>query len=168
MALIKDRDIPLGDYYGRLQIEYICYKFREKVYVRKEDKKKFQDISKGKRNKIESISNKNNGLPSIFNDEGIRKWALEKFFNEWGLPNYQYRDDYQKNIGKGKWDKLYYFKKGTELKIKVGDKVKIGVSQYVHLDDQKVEVLSEGLTIQCSFYCCSRVLTENFIKSLFE
>lgn len=113
MALVKDRDISFSELYSNLQLEYISYKIREKIYVRAEDKKKFNDISAKKKSTIQQMS-KRNRLPSIFNSEEQQEKYLNLFFNETGMPNFKYRDSYQLRV-KGRWDKIYYFNRGTEV-----------------------------------------------------
>ena len=44
-GLINNAGInPISDFFSRLQIEWICYRFRELIYQRPFDKKKFADI----------------------------------------------------------------------------------------------------------------------------
>lgn len=121
----KDRDIPITDFYTNLQLEYLSYYMRGKVYKRSEDLKKFADICEKKREKIEGLSRKN-CLPNIFNNELYRERYINLFIGEFGLPQFQYRDDYQRKV-KGMWDKKYYFDEGVNVKVNINDLVDVGV-----------------------------------------
>ena len=125
MELQKDRDIPITDFYTNLQLEYLSYYMRGKVYKRLEDLKKFTDICEKKREKIEGLSRKN-CLPNIFNNDLYRERYINLFIGEFGLPQFQYRDDYQRKV-KGMWDKKYYFDEGVNVKVNINGLVDVGV-----------------------------------------
>lgn len=109
----KSRSIPLMDYYEILQMEYLSYYFRNLDYERVEDKVKYSDFCKKKKESIEKLSFRN-CFPSIFSDENTKEKYLKKFFNQFGIPNFTYRDDHQKEH-LGFWDRVYYFKPQTEV-----------------------------------------------------
>lgn len=166
MELKKNRDIPLTDFYTNLQLEYLSYYMRGKIYKRQEDLKKFSDICEKKREKIEGLSRKN-CLPSIFNNKTYRERYLNLFIGEFGLPQFQYRDDYQRKI-KGMWDKKYYFNEGTNVKVNVDGVVDVGVvvnNDYengmvtvrLSMDKSEIELLYDNV---------QRVFPENFFEDL--
>ena len=130
--LPKTRVIPIGDFYTRLQLEYLCYKFRYFLYQRQFDKKKFADICQKKREKIDQIALENR-LPSIFNDAGQRDRYLLKFFGQQGVPAFCYRDEYQSKV-KGYWDIYYYFMEGSSVRFTDCDEVCLGRIQQCIVD----------------------------------
>jgi len=106
----KSRSIPMMDYYEALQMEFLSYYIRYLTYDRVQDKEKYLDFCKKKKDSIEKISLRNN-LPSLFNSEKFKEKYFNKFLNSTGLPNMSYRDKYQK-VHIGYWDKKYFFKEG--------------------------------------------------------
>lgn len=110
----KSRDIPLMDYYGILQLEFLSYYFRMLIYD-ESFKSKYVDFCNKKKETIQSLSLRR-GLPNIFKDEDYRIKYLKKFFHNdgFGLPNFQYRDEHQR-IHHGFWDKKGYFKEGVPV-----------------------------------------------------
>jgi len=118
---IKTRDISFPDYFTRKQIEWISYKFREKIYDREYEKKKFKDICEKIKKTIDDMCFKNQKA-SIFSSDALKEKYLNSFFNEYGLPNHSYRDEYQRKV-KGMWDRIYYFKVGSPVIIKDSDKI---------------------------------------------
>lgn len=106
----KSRNIPIQDYISILQLEYLSYLVRSRIY-RSPFKEKYEEFCKKKQETIKTITLKV-GRASIFTDEHIRDKYIEEFFNEKGLPNLQYRDDYQKSV-LSIHDKKSYFSPGT-------------------------------------------------------
>lgn len=106
----KSRSIPLQEYISRLQLEYLSYFIRSKIFEQPFNEK-YSEFCKKKKETIEGFSLKN-GRPCIFNDDNIRNKYIKEFFGDgFGLPLFQYRDEYQKqNIGF--YDKKYYFPEG--------------------------------------------------------
>jgi hypothetical protein len=170
--LIKSRDIPLTDLYELLQLEYISYKFRSIIYKRDFDIKKYEEICEKKKEKIDSISLRNT-LPSIFNKEEIKEKYFKKFFNEWGLPNFCYRDDYQRMV-KGYWDKIYYFSKDCSVRIKVDNNVLIGQIDSVDIPyyedeikgEEKIFVKISKDIIEVGINDVSRIVSTDFFDNL--
>lgn len=154
------RHIPLIELYSMFQLEYVCYKFREFLYERQCDKKKFNDIALKKKEKIESIAFRNR-LPSIFNDAAAKEKYLNKFFNDNGLPNFQYRDDYQRKV-KGYWDKMYFFKKGVNIKVKIGDQIEISEVQSIDAENNRVKCIVGGKLVEVSFDQVQRIIPSDF------
>ena len=161
--LVKSRDIPISSYYELLQIEFISYKIREKIYKRAEDKKKFSDIANMKKKKIDSFAMKN-CLPSIFNGDPVylQKY-LDKFFGDnYGLPNFQYHDSWKVGVY-GRYDPIYYFSKGTEVKFKTEGEIIIGtiIKYYEGICEIKD---CNGTKYEVEIANISRLLTDDFLN----
>jgi hypothetical protein len=164
--LPRTRIIPIGDFYTRLQLEYLCYKFRYLIYQRPFEKKKFADICAKKREKIDQIALEN-CLPSIFNHAGQREHYLQKFFKKAGLPNFCYRDDYQARV-KGYWDVVYYFMVGTSVRYVYNDEVTIGRVKCCDVNNRVVTVETEDVAVQRPFTEVTRIFPSNFYESFFH
>lgn len=110
----KSRSIPFVDFYQNLQLEFLSYYFRMLIYD-ESFKDKYLDFCQKKKITICKISLKKS-LPDIFKDESYRIKYLNKFFHNegFGLPNFQYRDEHQKQH-LGYWDKKGYFKTGVSV-----------------------------------------------------
>lgn len=166
MKLRKDRDIPIADFYTNLQLEYLSYHMRGKVYKRPEDLKKFADICGKKREKIEGLSRKN-CLPNIFNNELYRERYINLFIGEFGLPQFQYRDDYQRKV-KGMWDKKYYFGEGVNVKVNINDLVDVGVVMSNDHEAQKatIRLSMDKKEVTLLYDNIQRVFPERFFEDL--
>lgn len=166
MKLRKDRDIPIADFYTNLQLEYLSYYMRGKVYKRPEDLKKFADICGKKREKIEGLSRKN-CLPNIFNNELYRERYINLFIGEFGLPQFQYRDDYQRKV-KGMWDKKYYFGEGVNVKVNINDLVDVGVVMSNDHEAQKatIRLSMDKKEVTLLYDNIQRVFPERFFEDL--
>lgn len=162
-TLGKSRDIPITAYYTNLQLEYIGCKLRSEIYTRDFDKKKYSDICKGKKEKIENISTRN-CLPSIFTSESSREKYIGKFFNEWGLPNFMHRDDH-KRVVEGKWDQIYYFAEGVSVRIRTqkGD-VKMGRITDFDYKSKMVTVDCGDDVMICDSCNVARILSNDFFN----
>lgn len=162
----KDRDIPITDFYTNLQLEYLSYYMRGKVYKRPEDLKKFADICEKKREKIEGLSRKN-CLPNIFNNELYRERYINLFIGEFGLPQFQYRDDYQRKV-KGMWDKKYYFGEGVNVKVNINDLVDVGVVMSNDHEAQKatIRLSMDKKEVTLLYDNIQRVFPERFFEDL--
>jgi len=104
--------ISILEYYERLQIEYIIYELRLKIYPSSKDKAKFRDILEYKQQKIFDISDKND-LKNMFESKDKRQEIESKVFNEFGNPF---------NITKK--DKYFYYFLNTDFSYK-GEGVKL-------------------------------------------
>ncbi len=166
MELKKDRDIPITDFYTNLQLEYLSYYMRGKVYKRPEDLKKFTDICKKKREKIEGLSRKN-CLPNIFNNRAYRDRYLNLFLGEFGLPQFQYRDEYQRKV-KGMWDRKYYFHEGTNVKVNIDGFIDVGI--VIENDHEKgkvkVRLSMDKSEVTLLYDNVQRVFPEQFFEDL--
>jgi hypothetical protein len=164
--LPKTRIIPIGDFYERLQLEYLCYKFRELIYQRPFDKKKFIDICLKKKEKIDQIALEN-CLPTIFNHTGQQEKYLKRFFREKGLPAFCYRDEYQARV-KGYWDVFYYFVNGSSVRFVEKSEVEIGKVKECIVKENKVLIEMDHQILERSFTDTTRIFPSSFYIDLFK
>lgn len=104
----KTRQISNYEFFEILQYEFLSYFLRSKIYERDCDISFFTETCNKKREKIQKLCIAN-CTKTIFSCPDKKKKYIENFLNNGGLPNFQYRDDYQKRI-KGYWDKIFYTK----------------------------------------------------------
>lgn len=83
--MIMTNNLSLLEYFNKLQLEYLLYEFRLKIYVSRVDKDKFSKILQYKKQKISDIS-LSNGLFNMFNNEDIRNEIKKEFYNDFGVP----------------------------------------------------------------------------------
>ena len=109
-VLLKSRDMAVQDTFHNLQLEWVCYYIRSKIYEPEWSIKMFTDICEGKKVKIDKLSLQNS-VPSIFTKKERLIKYLNEFYPENNIPNFQYTP---KNQGKlERWDKHYFYKPGT-------------------------------------------------------
>lgn len=120
----SSRNIPLTELYSQLQLEYLSYFLRSKIYC-KDFAENYKNVCQVKKEKIEKMSSRN-FLPSIFNDTVTRERYLEKFLNKTGTPEFTYRDEVIR-FKMERWDRNYYFCKGTSVKLTVDSYTILGV-----------------------------------------
>lgn len=164
--LPRTRVIPISDFFTRLQLEYICYKFRSLIYQRVFDKKKFSDICIQKRCKIDQIALEN-CLPTIFSHTEQQKKYLQKFFGSCGLPNFAYRDDYQQNV-KGFWDCYYYYIIGGSVRFIENKETEIGRIKFCDIKKKKLMIEVEDKEVEKDFCEVTRLLPSDFYQNLFK
>lgn len=103
----------LLEYLEILQLEYFSYLFRSKIYELPHYIKMAQDIAKLKEEKIKSIGFRS-GENNIFTNKDIYYCFYKNMFlNDKGLPNFKY--PLEKEIAMKYWDKVYTFKKDSEV-----------------------------------------------------
>jgi hypothetical protein len=156
----KSRNLSGEDYYDIVQLEWITWQVRHLIYDRPEDKEKYKKWAEGKKEKINEYSEKN-GIKSIFNSPEIRDFYVGRFFNESGLPNFQYRSEDQRNQ-LSKWDKFHYFCKGLEVEVE-GDLVTI---YWNLLDENSVEVIENGKVKICPYNQIKRNFKKELLKTI--
>jgi hypothetical protein len=107
MDSIKSRDIPIGDLFHNLQLEWISYYIRSKIYERECDIKAFNDICGKKKDKIDTFSLRNS-IASIFSKEEKMKKFINEFYPlEKNLPNFCYTPKNRNWLFR--WDKNYFY-----------------------------------------------------------
>lgn len=159
----KSRNIPLTEYYSVLQIEWLSYHIRRKLY-RKDFIESYNRICSGKKDKIDGISKKN-CLPSIFTDKVYRDKYISQLIPDFGIPNFQYKDK-ETEAKMKRWDIFYYFSKGTSVKFLEGDNLMMGT---VNKNDRNSEVLEIYCfeTNSCHYIHyskVSRIFSEDFFN----
>lgn len=160
MAIQKTRNIPLSELYYNLQLEYISYFLRSKIHC-KDFAENYKKICLAKREKIEKISLMN-GLPSIFNDSEVKAKMLKDFLNDFGIPNFTYKDESTRSRNE-RWDRNFYFCKGTSVKLVVEEKTILGV--IVNNDkNQRILVISDDNKIEHTVHYnnAARLFPEDF------
>jgi hypothetical protein len=112
----KTRDIPLYEYFSKLQEEYICAELRHKIYPKPKDKTYWKEkVMIGKKKKIEDIALRN-CLKSIFTSDEIRDKYYNKVFNKIGYPNFVYKDEQERELLELS-DLQNYYHNGSEVRI---------------------------------------------------
>jgi len=104
--MTSSRNLPIAEYLRQLQLEYLMYQLRIKIYANSEEKKKFKEILEFKKEKILDICN-NNNLFNIFDNEDVLTEIESEFYNEFGIPNQM-----------TKKDKYFYFKIDSDFSYK--------------------------------------------------
>jgi hypothetical protein len=145
-------------------MEYLCYRFRELIYQRPFDKKKFADICAKKKEKIDQIALEN-CIPTIFNNMVQREKYLQKFFKKDGMPSFCYRDEYQLKI-KGHWDISYYYMIGTSVRVVINNEVEIGRIQECLIEDREVILKIESGVVRKNIDCVTRIFPSSFYIDL--
>lgn len=153
----KDKDQSIYEFYETLQIEYLVCELRRKIYPRDKDKRYYRKTALHKENKIIDISERNH-LPSIFNDEALKKSLINKIYGDFGLPNFTYRNGVEKKELQPK-DVYYYYNSGVEVRVKTDDGIKVGIiSQGIDAEWKNVEgsqykqlVISDDEVIKVKF-----------------
>lgn len=120
----KDKDQSIFEFYETLQMEYLICELRRKIYPKDKDKSYYTKTGNHKEEKIRDISERNQ-LPSIFNNNGTRAEISARVFNEFGLPNFMYKNKDEADELKPK-DIFYYYNEGVEVKVKTDEGMKIG------------------------------------------
>lgn len=113
----KDRDQSLVDFYQSLQKEFVVAELRSKIYFKSKDKKYYKRVMEGKKETITQISERNH-LPNIFSNKETHQGIYEEVHNEWGPPNFTYRDKKTKQWME-RADKLSYYAINAEFAIKI-------------------------------------------------
>ena len=107
------RESSHRDFLMKLQLEYLTQRLRSFIY--KDDYARVaSDISVKKREKIEELGAKF-GIETIFSPEvNVRDFVEKNFWNPFGLPNFQYKDEEQKRI-QHNYDCWYIFYRGSKV-----------------------------------------------------
>lgn len=126
----KNRHLSPFDYLDILQEEYICNDIRTKIYVRRADKDHFRRVLENKKNKIQSIADKNS-LLTIFDNKDQYNRYWHRIVPAWGLPYFIYNES-----KKTQEDKFPY--KGTLVKYMIEDQREYGFTIEVDFPNEKV------------------------------
>lgn len=110
----KDRDIPISEFFEVLQKEYICAEIRSRIFS-KTHSHYWKKVMVGKKDKIQDIATRNR-FSSIFDTQEEYNRLFSKVVPEWGMPEFMYVST-QQFEKLNKWDKLFFFSKGCEVKV---------------------------------------------------
>lgn len=151
----KDRHLPLYEYLNRLQIEYFSYQLRSKIYPIEFHKSFWKSTMEKKKKNIEELSTRNR-IGNIFNDGDIERQFKEKFF-EFGVPNFQYRDEEFRNRWE-KWDKFNYYARGSEVRVETEKETMFGKVVDYEVGNSYLYVMIEGSSLKFSVTQVHRIL----------
>lgn len=129
----KDRNLPILDYFDRLQIEYFVNEIRKKIYPTAKDKGYYRKVMEFKKQKIVDIASRNK-IPCIFDDASLRAEFIGKVYPDVGLPKFEL--DTQ--------DIVNYFHPGCEVKVIVDGELLFGKISSVELEKNVVFVKLKG------------------------
>jgi len=116
----KTRDLSLLDFLDQLQMEYVVAELRAKIYKKEKDKTFWKDrVMPGKRQKIIDINERNPEAITIFSSSKEMDRVRDLVYKPWGLPNFFYRDDEQREELEIK-DLLNYFAYNNEFLVRTG------------------------------------------------
>lgn len=96
-----------------LQLEYLTQRLRALIYRDETYIKVASDIASKKRMKIAQLGIKFK-LPTIFDEIPVHEFVDKYFWNEKGLPNFQYKDEQQQRV-QGNYDAWYILYRGTKV-----------------------------------------------------
>lgn len=113
----KTRDLSTFDYLQCLQREYINAELRKRIYPRVKDKRYYEKTMFYKKEKIEDIAQRNK-LDTIFNSEQVKRELYDEIYNEFGLPNFLYRNT-DDELEFRRWDVINYYAKKEQVKVKL-------------------------------------------------
>lgn len=99
-----------AEFLRKLQLEYLTQKLRSMVYREGQYTKIAEDIAEKKATKIKALGIKF-GIKTMF-ETGVDAWVTDNFWNAYGLPNLQYKDEEQKRV-QGNYDAWYLLYRGT-------------------------------------------------------
>lgn len=154
---MKNRVQNFEEFYACLQREYLVAELRYQIYVKEKDKNYYlHKEMEGKRSTIESISARNN-FPSIFTDSWLKERYKSEIYNEWGLPNFVYRSDEDRQNRRPK-DIIAYFHKGVPVQVKTDRGVLPGTIIWTDLEQNTAVVEIDGKQQTLPFDNLKRIL----------
>ena len=135
----KSRKISFLEYFENLQREYIVAELRSKIYTNEKDKLYYKEREMvGKRQRIEDISLRNN-LDNIFTSQYLKCKFYDEIYNKTGLPNFIYRDNFDKEK-RGPLDIYHYFAKGVCVNVLYNECCLKGKISSVNIKERTVVV----------------------------
>ena len=137
----KTRNLPLSDFFEKLQEEYIVAELRKKIYPKARDKEFYGKVMEFKKEKIKDIVLRN-CLPSIFTSEVLRQRCYHNIYKNSGFPNFIYKDEYERDQLEI-FDRINYYEINTDIKIDVAGEVDIKFGRIVDVDFNLKKVLVE-------------------------
>lgn len=161
---MKTRHLSIATYFKYLQLEYIVAELRSKIYISNIDKQYWRGVMKGKKEKILDIALRN-ALPSIFTKEGqlhyngkTKQEYYAMVYKEWGLPDFHYVGEEEKNkfFYRDEWN---YYRKNEEVRVLGSDnEVSVGIIIEIDFKRKFVSVKIEEKIIVFNFKDVARTL----------
>lgn len=119
-----ERKLSVYQFYEILQLEWLVADLRCRIFQSDKDKAYWRKVREGKQIKIENIAEKNR-LPTIFNDDELKRDLEKRIYNDYTYPDFHYKDpDHQQSQGHS--DLLNYYSKGTEVRFESQGDMKVG------------------------------------------
>ena len=115
---MKSRDLSITEFLQVLQLEYFSFKTRELIYERPEFIKMNRDIAEKKKEKIINLAKKFHMISIFDSKKAFQRFFTQCFSQEYGMPNFQYGTNQEKNISISYWDKFYLFHAGNMVSYK--------------------------------------------------
>ena len=145
-----------------LQLEYIVFELRRKIYKNQKDKVFFEKILALKKDKIENISSQKQ-IKNIFNEDSLKRALYEKVYGSKGYPNFDvilYKNQQQRDEYSAK-DLEFYYEIGSEMKVEVEkNQFKVGILEKIFHDKGvcHVKLRKESKVTVLSIKCLTRIL----------
>jgi len=152
----KTRDLPLYEFFVKLQEEYVIAELRRKIYSKAKDKIYYEKVMKFKKEKIDDIVLRN-CLPSIFTSESTKQRYYSKIYNKSGLPNFIYKDDTERQV-QYVLDVQNYYSVNSDVKVDIGEDVEVGSISELNIDKQVVFVKINNKILDFEFSKVTRIL----------
>lgn len=147
----KTRDLHIYDYLEILQVEYVSAELRSKIYPKAKDKAYYRErVMVGKKEKIFDICSpeRNPGLPNIFTNEDEKARIYNLVYNDWGLPNFHYRNDEHEEMFAHQ-DFENYYMSNSKIRIKQ-ENGEVNVGTLVKVDKKNdIAVIKERGQEKC-------------------
>lgn len=142
-TVIKNRHLPLYEYLEILQIEYLSYMIRSKVYPIEQHRNYWKGAMENIKVKIEQISERNS-LCNMFTDKNIETVIREKFYIN-KTPSFQYRNEEFRKKWEY-WDNFNYYLKNSEVRVELESETVIGKIVDYTVGFNYIYVNVEGIT----------------------
>lgn len=110
---MENRFEEYQNFLHKLQLEYLTQRLRYLTYRDEKYKDFALKVAENKVIKIQSVGEKF-GLETIFSGVPVQDFVKRYFWNEYGLPNFQYRDEAQRGV-QWNYDAWYILFRGTEV-----------------------------------------------------
>ena len=149
MSNEKNRNLSIYKFFEQLQSEFIQAELRKKIYPKLKDKNYYERVMSGKKDKVNSIAERNN-IPSIFTSPDEKKRLYKETYGDGGYPNFTYRDEAHR-LECETLDRIHYYATGAEVRIMVNETVKVGEIVSVNHEKGVISILIKGDTKPTSF-----------------
>lgn len=155
-TVLKTRDLDLYSFFTRLQEEYICAELRKKIYIKIKDKRFYERVMQGKKEKIKDISFRN-ALPNIFTSEKLKEKIYKSIYNGIGYPDFIYCNDEERYIIE-QLDLKNYYCIGACFKVFIDDDIFIGNLEIIDLKNSMATIIVNGISSEFNIDLITRIL----------